>query len=779
MWKHLNKWKRRHWMLLGAASLAGLLLLVPPRKPLFQDDYSVILRSGDGKLLHAYINSSEQWHFPPDTGSIPEKLRIAVIQFEDEGFYRHFGISFKAIVRAAYQNARQGRITSGASTIPMQIARMSNPKPRTYFNKFREASLAVRLSLYYSKENLLRLYLDHAPYGGNVIGYRTASLKFFGKEASELTWSEAATLAVLPNAPGLIYPSGSSSSLRQKRDLLLLKLFEKGYIGEQTLQLATLEPVPDQFLVFDSHAPHLARYLRAMNPGEKILKTTIRSELQKQCNQIAAHYRERYKPLGIHNLAILVADTKTGAIRAYVGSSDFFDFEHSGQVDGARAPRSSGSILKPFLYALSMDEGLIIPDTYIRDLPTFFDGFSPKNASREYQGVVPARDALIQSLNIPAVRLLNAYGLFQFHSFLKEAGVSTLFRTADEYGLPLILGGGEVSLWDMVMLYRGLANEGIFSSNTLLTGEQSRQAGHLISEGSSYLTLDILRDLKRPGSEYFWQKFSGSRPFAWKTGTSYGHKDAWAVGVNPEYTIGVWVGNFDGASNKNLGGASSAGPILFDILQSLPHEHPRQWFEKADIYFKELTICSLSGFRATDACSDTKSVQVPFGMKPLQACEYHQHRFFSKDGKHQTCSRCWEDAGGIQKSVPIYPPDVAYYLREKGQYIEPLPAHNPECPAYRAENSVRIIYPNMDAKLFLPRDFDGTIQNVICRAGHSNTGVSVYWYLDDSYLGMTYNEHKLGIRFREGWNSLKVIDEHGSENSVRVFATLRSGGEQQ
>lgn len=772
MLNRLNRLKIWQWAALILLSIAILYLAIPPDKPLFSDDFSTVVRSDDGTLLNAFINSNEQWHFPPDTSQVPKKLQLAVVTFEDERFYSHIGVNFRAIIRAAYQNFKSKRIVSGASTIPMQLARMKKQNERTYFNKVLEIFYALKLSIYYSKNDLLKIYLDHAPYGGNVIGYRTAALKFFGKEANALTWSEAATLAVLPNAPGLVYPSQTSSRLREKRDDLLAKLFHKGHISEQTLELAKLESIPDRFLTFESHAPHLARNLKSRYPELKLINTTIDIAIQKHCNLLAHRYHHRYSSYGIHNLAMLVTDTKTGAIKAYVGSPNFFDYSHGGQVDGVTASRSSGSLLKPFLYALSIDEGLIIPESLIRDLPTFFEGFSPQNASNDYQGVARAKDALVQSLNIPAVRLLNAYGVFQFYSFLKVAGISTLFRTADEYGLPLILGGAEVNMWDMTTLYRGLANGGVFSDNFVVDFQETKETSQLISSGSCYLTLEMIKDLKRPGSEYFWERFSGSRPFAWKTGTSFGHKDAWAVGVNPDYTIAVWVGNFDGESNKNLSGATSAGPILFDILQFLPQENPRVWFTKNDIDYRPLPICRLSGFRATEACTEVDTVDIPYGMKPLQACDYHQFRYFSTDGKYQSCSKCWNSIGGEKKSVVLYPPDIAYYLRQKGQYIETISSHYPHCQSYKSEQSLKIIYPNMDAKLFIPRDFNGKNQSVVCRVGHSGIGKVVYWYLDDYYLGSTHDEHKMAISFKEGWNTLKVIDEYGAEDLQRVFATM-------
>jgi len=773
MSNHSNKKQWVRWTGIGLLSIVLLYFILPIPDPLFKEEYSTVVQAQDGSLLHVFTNAQEQWLLPPDTMTVPEKLKTAVITFEDESFYRHPGVNLQAVFRAIGQNVKKGKVKSGASTITMQVARMANPKKRTYFNKLREIIFALKLSLHYSKAEVLKLYLDHAPYGGNVIGYRTASYRFFGKEARYLTWSEAATLAVLPNAPGLIYPSRTSSRLVEKRDLLLKKLYEKGQLSEQSYRLAKLETVPDRFISFDSKAPHLARKLKNTYPGKWILHTTIDEHMQVQCNRIADRYKNIYESYGINNLAILIADTKSGAVKAYVGSPAFFDFQHSGQVDGVMAPRSSGSTLKPFLYGLCMDEGLIAQDSYLRDLPTYFEGFSPMNANREFQGVVTAREALVQSLNIPAVRLLNIYGTFQFYSFLKLAGVSTLFRTADEYGLPLILGGSEVNVWDMVMLYRGLANRGVFSNNVLLEDEKVRQSAQLISAGSCYLTMDILKDLKRPGSEYFWERFSGSRPIAWKTGTSYANKDAWAIGVTPKYTIAVWVGNFSGEGNKNLSGATTAGPILFDILQFLPQRNSKEWFSKQPRDYKRISICVLSGYRATEACPEQKVVDVPYGMSPLKACEYHQFKYFSMDGNYQCCSQCWQNLGSVRKSVTCYPPDIAYYLREKGQFPEPVVAHYPNCPAYSSENSLKIIYPNMDAKLFLPRDFDGKTQAVLCKVGHVGTNKRVFWYLDGHFLGTTTESHTLGILFKEGWNQLKVVDENGAEDSRKVYAVTK------
>jgi penicillin-binding protein 1C len=750
--------------------------IIPPQTPLFQVDYSTTVLDENGKPLRYFLNNQDQWLLPPDTSNIPEKLKQSVIQFEDEAFHSHPGINPLAVIKALYRNITRGEIISGASTITMQVARMRNPKSRTYFNKMLEMLDALKLEIHYSKEEILRLYLQHAPYGSNIMGYKAASLKYFGKNPDQLTWSEAATLAVLPNAPGLIFPTRSDPLLAKKRDLLLKKLYDNALIPDQTYRLALLEPIPDQFLTFSQDAPHLTQSLKLAHPTQDIIRTTLNKQTQQKVQVATRKHQEQLNRFGIENTAVLVADTRTGAIKAYMGSADYFDKKAQGMVDGVQSARSSGSVLKPFLYALSMDDGLIVPQSYIRDLPTYFDGFAPNNASETFQGVATAKEALVNSLNVAAVRLLNAYGVFQFYNFLKEAGVSSLFRSADEYGLPLILGGAEVTVWDMTTLYRGLANKGFFVPLHILQADslQESKGIKLISEGAAHLTLEMLKDLKRPGNEFYWQNFSGQQSIAWKTGTSFGHKDAWAIGVTPEYTIAVWAGNFDGSTNKNLGGAVSAGPLMFDLFQVLGANTTQNWFEKDEKAFTKQTLCALSGFVATEACPETISRDVPAHMKALRKCSYHKIQYFSDNGKYTTCSKCWNTLGAHKKAVTFYPPDIAYYLRENGQYITPIPGHYPKCEAYTSEKALKIIYPNLDAKLFLPRDFDGELQEVICKVGNSRQQSTVYWYLNESYVGETHQNHKLAIQFADGWNTLMVIDDKGSSDVHKVFAQHRN-----
>ena len=454
---------------------AVLYFLHPLPRPLFAPDYSTLILDSEGRLLRAFLNEGEQWCFPPDSSlAVPLKLRAAVLRFEDRRFYGHPGVDPLALGRALYQNVAAGQVRSGASTLTMQVARLMRPKPRTLFNKALETLLALRIELHTPKEEILRLYLDHAPYGGNIVGYRAASRRYFRKQPGELTWSEAATLAVLPNAPGLVSPTADPRRLAQKRNRLLAGLQRAGYFDAETLRLAVAEPVPERAFPLPVTAPHLSRALASGRRG-RIVRTTLDAGLQRDLEALVARHLRHLDHLGIGNGAALLVETGSGKVRAWVGSRDFFDPEHQGQVDGVVAPRSSGSLLKPFLYALSMDEGLVLPGTLVKDVPTYYHGFSPRNADESYDGLVRAEEALVRSLNVPAVRLLRRYGLFNFYRFLQDAGVSTLVRPADDYGLPLILGGAEVTLRDMARLFRASPEAGGSSPCDACRGRRNRR----------------------------------------------------------------------------------------------------------------------------------------------------------------------------------------------------------------------------------------------------------------------------------------------------------------
>ena len=747
-------------------------MVVPLPSPLLETDYSLVVKDSKGKNLRVFLNKEGQWCFPPDQNkTIPDKLKKALITYEDACFYWHPGINPVSVLRAAYQNITQGKIVSGASTITMQLARAVNNSPRTFYNKIIEMFLALKLEYNFTKDDILKAYLTHAPFGGNIQGYQAAAERYFEKSPDNLSWAEAATLAVLPNAPGLVSPSNNTNALKEKRDKLLKKLFEENIISESTFNLAILEPVISHVYPFEIKAPHLTQIISNNKKDKKVVETTLDYEMQSYIEMLADNHARKLHQEGIKNCAAIVAETKSGKIKAYIGSQNYFDRENFGMVNGVIAPRSSGSILKPFLYALSIDEGIILPQTLMTDIPSYFKEFAPSNADQKFNGLVSAKEALIRSLNIPAVRLLNTYGVYSYYSFLKKAGVSTLFRSADDYGLTLIVGGAEVNVLEMAMLYRGLANGGKFSLPYFLKADSISNveiSSPLISPAAASLTLDMLREVKRPGVEYYWQQFEGQNPIAWKTGTSYGGKDAWAVGVTPEWTIAVWVGNFDGEGNANLSGAGSAGPLLFSIFNYLPKSPDKKWFEKIEMNFRSATICKETGFLAGPNCDYKEVVDVPIGMRPLRLCPYHKKVFMDKDEKYTVCSLCWED-DHIEKNILVFPADVVHQLRKRGQIIESSPDHNPECKQAHTISQIKFIYPLDSTKVILPRDFDGKQQKLVARAAHLKPSKQVFWYLDQTYLGTTNNNHEQAINLSSGWHKLYVVDEDGSEDDVKFY----------
>jgi penicillin-binding protein 1C len=765
--------KKRKKIKRAAIILAAFMffLFFPIKKPLVRSDYSRVITDRNGEIIRVFLTRDEQYCLPPDFhDTVPEKLKKAVIEFEDRYFYFHPGINPVSIVRATVQNIRNRRVVSGASTITMQLARLRKGRDRKIFNKILEMFEAIRIEAHFSKNEILKVYLDNAPYGGNVLGYQAASWRFFGKPPGKLSWAEASLLAVLPNSPGQMNTVKNNDLLRQKRNRLLVSLYNEKMFDTITLRNSIDEPIPGAIVPFDLLAPHLTRRLNnQISNNQRIICTSIDAELQKKATYLVQRYSRFLEHYGIENSAAIIIENKTRKVRAYVGSQDFYG--KSGKVDGVLAMRSSGSLLKPFLYALAVQNGLILPQSVLQDIPTYYGSFSPHNASEMYTGMVTAHEALVRSLNVPAVRLLYTYGHYRFYNFLKEGGISTLFRSADNYGLPLIIGGAEVTLEEVSGLFCGLGNLGNFGPVSFFEQPgQTNNKKYLIDSLSCVLILNTLKDLRRPGAEYYWTKFNNQYPIAWKTGTSYGHKDAWAVGVNPEYTIGVWVGNFNAETNKNLSGAGSAGPLLFDLFDMMPDKGSwKVWWNTDDYNFNTVDVCAVTGYLATNKCRKTSKVLAPFREK-LKPCPYHIKTEVDSTGKFSVCSRCWQ-GGHHSSSYLSYPPLVLNYMRKNGLVIERIPPHNPDCKVNRSNEMIDIDYPKNKSKIYLSRDFDGKLQPVIFSAVHQLPDQILYWYLDNNYIGMTNHQHKITCIPERGQHTLTIVDSYGNSKKINFYST--------
>lgn len=772
----------------------GILLLVlyyfSLSTTLFNDPYSTVLQDRDGELLCASIADDGQWRFP-EVVHVPEKFSEALILFEDKRFRSHPGVDLLSFGRAVKQNIEAGEVVSGGSTISMQVIRLSRKgRSRNVFEKLIEMVLATRLELRYSKDEILALYAAHAPFGGNVVGLDAACWRYFGRDPEALSWAEAALLAVLPNSPSLMHPGRNRNLLKAKRDRLLDKLKEEGKIDDFTCSLAKEENIPEEPKPLPRYARHLLTRAAKEGYGGTRVLSTVQLPLQVRVEQIVNDHHQRLKGNQVFNGAALVINVKTGDVLAYVGNTTVKEEGYYGdEVDVVTAPRSTGSILKPFLYAAMLDEGKMLPKTLWPDVPILINGFSPKNFSKEYDGAVAADKALIRSLNVPAVNMLRAYRYEKFHPLLERLGMTTLTHPPDHYGLSLILGGAEGSLWDIAGMYASLARtlnhyfvyrgKNRYSSLDIRplhyvksdsvdddgVGDEETSA---LSAASIYQTFDALKEVYRPGEESGWRYFNSSKKIAWKTGTSFGFRDAWAVGVTPDYVVGVWVGNADGEGRPGLTGTEAAAPVMFDIFSQLPGQ---RWFLQPHLEMEQITVCAKSGCRSTQACEDLDTVWVAAAGLESAACPYHKKIHVSDDRKFRLHSECASISNMAEVSWFILPPVQEYYFRTKNLTYRALPPYRKDCQASSSLTSMDLIYPKPNSKIFVPRDLDGNPGQTIFELAHRNAGMTVFWHLDGDFIGSTRKVHYLALNPTEGAHILTLVDETG-EYLERHFEVL-------
>lgn len=699
----------------------------------------------NGNIIGVYLNKDEQWHLK-STDKIPEKLKRAVMVFEDKNFYSHKGVDFSAVIRAVKDNIFEKRRT-GASTITMQAVKMAQPKERSYFNKYLEIVHAFKLEKYYKKDEILKMYLNNAPYGGNIVGYKTASYMYFRKSPKELTWGEAALLAVLPNSPGLMNVEKNREKLIEKRNFLLKKLYKENFIDERQYRISLKEPVPDKRYSFPVIAPHLARRLVNENKDKKIIKSTIDSEIQKKTEKAVKDYSEFLKLSGINNTAVLIINNKNYEVTAYAGSQDFYDFENNGQVDGITAKRSPGSLLKPFLYAKVIDEGIAAPQSKIPDIPLYFSNFSPQNANKKYYGMVEMRDALIKSLNIPFVELLKDYGEDKFFYFLKDI-LNFEDKNPERYGLSLILGTKEFTMEEIGILYSGLANYGNFK-NLKYTEESTEEGRQLFTKGASYLTLITMRELERPGMEKFYRE---KNPVSWKTGTSHGRRDGWAAGVTPEWTVVVWTGNFTGEGNPNLTGVYTGGNLLFNILKFLPKTE-KEFVMPNDL--EKIKVDRETGYRLKYDIP-YKEIFYPKDAKPLKVSPYYKKIFVNKNGE-ETDSRDESFNEREEKYILLYPLEVVNYFVRENLDVSNIFSEK------TAEKTIKFIYPKNNLKIIVPKDFDGEKSLIVKIANIKNR--ELYWYVNKEYAGKS-REKERSFNLKKGNYEITVVSEKGETAKI-------------
>lgn len=763
--KRTKKRRRKVQLLLISVFMIWYTGSLPDQ--LFNDSTSTVLLDRDGKLLGAHIARDGQWRFP-ETGKVPGKVAMCITEFEDRNFFGHIGISISGIGRALVQNVSRGKVVSGGSTITMQLVRLmrKNP-PRTYREKMLEVVLATRLELRYSKNEILALYASHAPFGNNVVGLDAASWRYFGRDPEKLSWAESATLAVLPNAPGLIYPGKNHDRLLQKRNRLLKRLFIAGKISEESYTLALEEPLPGKPLPLPRYAPHLLeRCIREGWEG-KTVHSTLRLAVQEKTQQQLALHHTLMSANEIMNGAVVVTDVATGEILAYVANTNAAE-EFAPEVDCIMAPRSTGSILKPLLYAGAMQNAQLLPSMLVPDIPSRFGSFAPKNYSRQFDGLVPADKALARSLNIPMVHLLNRYGVAKFREDLNRLGFTSVKRSARHYGLTLILGGAEVKLYELNGVYTRLAQDLRFGKHLPLSltqgPERKWEEGSGFDRGCIYAAFEALLEVNRPDEDNNWRLFGSSRKIAWKTGTSFGFRDAWAVGITPDYVVSVWVGNADGEGRRGLTGVKTAAPVLFDVFRQLPAK--TDWFAIPRKEMQQVDVCSESGYRATEYCTSRFRQWVPNAALQTGSCPYHKLVHLDHTGTFRVTAECEEVFHMQHKRLMVLPPAIERYYRTNHPEHRPLPEMHPDCRSAIDHSALHLIYPKSGSRIIVPYGLDGTLEKVIFEAGHRTSGMVVYWHLDDLYLGQTETIHELELLPEPGKHRLTLTDEQGRTVSV-------------
>ncbi len=735
---------------------------------LFNSPTSTVLFDANKQLIAAKLADDEQWRFS-NTDSIPKKFEQCLLQFEDAYFYSHPGFNPISIIKAIISNLKNKKIVRGGSTITMQTIRLSrNKKHRTIYQKLIELILATRLELGHSKKDILKMYASHTPYGGNIVGLNAAAWRYYGRSPHELSWAESATLAVLPNAPSLIYPGKNHNKLKEKRNRLLNKLFIKKIIDSTSCFLAKQEPIPRRPKPLPQIAQHLLnRTLKKPLLKGKQISTTLELSTQTKVLKIITQHNKKLKSNHIYNSACLVLEIDTGKVLAYVGNTPKQNENHGQDVDIITSKRSTGSILKPFLYASSLQEGLILPNTLLPDVPTQIAGYTPKNFNKTHDGAVPAKKALARSLNIPAVHLLRNYKYQRFHNQLQKLGLTSLTNDPNRYGLSLILGGAEATLWELSGIYASLAKV-LKISNEQLTNKMQMPHYNTIESpqkkyesplnpASIWLMLNAMKEVSRPLQEIGWQYFNTAQNIGWKTGTSFGNRDAWSIGVSNKHVVGVWVGNADGEGRAELTGINSAAPIMFDVFKQF---NTNQWFSPPyhDLY--QVNTCNKSGHKANIHCKDTQFTLTSKKGTYSASCPYHKLIHLSNDKNYQVNSSCIKTTEMIHESWFVLPPIMEWYYKQKHSNYKTLPKFKPECTSLN-QQPMEIVYPKQLSKLFIPKELNGNLGKIVFKIAHRNPKTTLFWHIDNEYIGQTLNFHELAVQPLKGKHKLTLIDADG------------------
>lgn len=728
-----------------------------------EKSFSRIVLDKDDKILSAYLSKDDKWRMETELEDVPADLVKAVIAKEDQYFYLHPGINPLAVVRALISNVIKSKRISGASTITMQLARLMSPAKRNYLNKLFEMMRAMQLEWHYPKKRILELYLSYVPFGGNVEGVKAASYIYFNRPPEKLSLSQCVLLSIIPNRPNSLRLDRYSEEVLTARNRWIHYFEETQLFPKYLLQEALHEPLVAKRFSIESKAPHFCLYMLQYSNSNEI-KTNLNYDVQSRAEDLLLNHVNRIRNLDISNGAVLVINNQTMAVEAYCGSADFNDDKSSGQVNGIRANRSPGSTLKPFLYALAMDKGIITPKTKLLDVPVNYNGYEPENFDLDYRGDVTAEYALIQSLNIPAIRLLNSYGLKSFIDFLGKDAEMKWVKNNHKLGLSVILGGCGLTLEELTRAYTAFGKKGELHSLRYLKADKDSMSKSILSAEATWLTDDILSNNLRPDLPAYMIENSVLPKIAWKTGTSYGKKDAWAIGVSPKYTIGVWMGNFDGHGAQTLTGAESAVPLLFDLFNSIDKSKSNNWFSMPNKIYKR-KVCRQSGLSLSQNCTEIINDYAILNKSSRFPCHLHQALYVDNKEDIQYCTACLPPKGYKKVLYPIFPAELSLWMMQTGKVYKLPPPHNSNCNAKFSSEGPLILSPSPSFEYFLDEDAP---QQLLLQAASEADIHEYYWYIDKKFYKKVSVSEKLFFQPHVGKNIVSCMDDKGRTQSIII-----------
>ncbi|GAA4325066.1 penicillin-binding protein 1C [Flaviaesturariibacter amylovorans] len=751
-------------VILSAAAFLLFLLLnwcFPLRDRI---DYTTVIRDRNGGVLHAYLTPDQKWRMRTELSEISPLLRRTLIAKEDKYFYSHPGVNVFAVLRAAANNLTKGRRTSGASTITMQVARALERRPRHFGSKIIESFRALQLEWKYSKDEILQLYVNVVPYGGNIEGVKAAALLYFQKAPDHLSLAEITALSIIPNRPSTLVPGRHNAAIVAERNHWLQRFAAEQVFTQKEISDALAEPLTVRRNTVPRLAPHLS--LKLKRGAESLqVRSTLQPNLQAKATKLTEDYVRALRFQDIRNAAVIVVDNGTREVLAYVGSGSFTDTADGGQVNGAAAIRQPGSTLKPLLFGLCFDEGLMTPHTVLTDVPVNYSGYRPENYDQQFNGYVTVEYALANSLNIPAVKGLQQLGTEKMIAALASGGLKQVQKDRNKLGLSLVLGGCGATLEELTGLYCALANGGTWAPLRYTPDAPKGKTEQLLSPGAAFMVTDILAQLGRPDFPLNWSATENLPKIAWKTGTSYGRRDAWSIGYNKRYTIGVWVGNFSGTGVPELSGANTATPLLFRLFNSIDYDSDGEWFTPPPDAAQRL-VCPESGLPPGPHCSATVMDAFLPLISSTVACSHLKEVALSADGSVSYCGGCLPETGYQRKLFRVLPPEMQEFYAARNQPYERVPPHHSECETLQRGDGPLITAPQNGTEYFLE---DRNPEPLQLSARAAADVARLHWYVNDRFYRSTApGEKQFFVPEGEGPVRIACTDDKGRSRTIVI-----------